>query len=70
MIMENSITKHSNPGSYKPFVFLYVASIDRYRNYGTFDFVVDLEYLKQTLEEQIGRSNEWETMGEILYNEV
>lgn len=67
--MEHSIS-NSKQGSYKPYVFLYVTFTDRYRNYGTFDFVVDLDYLKQTLEEYIEHSNEWETMEEILYKEV
>ncbi len=67
--MEYSIS-NSKEGSYKPYVFLYVTFIDRYRDYGRFDFVVDLDYLKQMLDEHIEHSNEWETMGEILYNEV
>ncbi|MBP6979225.1 MAG: hypothetical protein PHD61_11070 [Bacteroidales bacterium] len=67
--MEHSIS-NSKEGSYKPYVFLYVTFTDRHRDYGRFDFVVDLDFLKQTLEEYIEHSNEWETMGEILYNEV
>ncbi len=63
-------TNNSIQGSYNPFVFLNVAFSDRYRNYGTFDFVVDLDYLNETLAEHIERSNEWEYMEEILYNQV
>ena len=63
-------TNNSIQGSYNPFVFLNVAFSDRYRYYGTYDFVVDLDYLNERLADIIERSNEWKYTEEILYNQV